>query len=83
MWDYVLVGATIFGSIVTIGAWLNGRATRKYVGRLILEESKSTRELVEEVSKRMEKLLEEHGKILKKLSEQHLTMIKILKSSKS
>ena len=71
MWDYIL-GATIFGLIVTIGAWLNGKATRKYIGRLIVEEGNKTRQI-----------LQEHGKILEKLSEQHLTMIEILKSFKS
>ena len=31
MWEYILGGATVFGLIVTLGAWLNGRATRRVV----------------------------------------------------
>ncbi len=75
MWEYIFGGATIFGAIVTLGAWLNGRAIRKYIGKLIEEEGKRTRELIEEEGKRTRELLE-------KLSEQHMTIISILKESK-
>lgn len=42
MWEYVLGGATVFGLIVGLSSFYNGRVTR----RLILEEERRTREFM-------------------------------------
>lgn len=66
MWEYVIGGATIFGTIVAIGAWINGRLTRKYLGELILstqqliqQESAATRELISST----QQLIEEESRL--------------------
>ena len=73
LWEYVLGGATVFGLIVTIGAWLNGRITRREISRLIMEEHRTTRELITRMDERFELLLREsseaHSKILEAIRE--------------
>jgi len=46
MWQYVIGGATIFG----LFSVYNGRATRKYIGDLIKEETKRTQEILKKLS---------------------------------
>jgi len=50
MWQYVIGGATIFGLIVGLFSVYNRRATRKYIGDLIKEETKRTQEILERLS---------------------------------
>jgi hypothetical protein len=61
MWQYIIGGATIFGLIVGVFSFYNGRATRKYIGELIKEETKRTQEILAA----MNKTLEENNRILK------------------
>jgi len=79
MWGPILGGFTILGAFLTLSAWINGRSIKRYIGELIKEESKASRELIEKESKASRE-------ILAKLSDQHDSMIKILtemaKSSK-
>ena len=79
MWGPILGGFTILGVFLTFSAWINGRSIKRYIGELIKEESKASRELIEKESKASRE-------ILVKLSDQHESMIKILndmaKSSK-
>lgn len=56
MWEYVVGGATIFGLIVAVGAWLNGRVTRREISRLIAEEHRATRELIRKMDGRLAKM---------------------------
>jgi len=76
MWEYILGGATIFGLIVGLFSWYNGRLTRKEVTRLIEGEDRRTRELIKEEGRKSRELLE-------KPSEQHMVMIKLLETLKS
>jgi hypothetical protein len=78
MWQYVIVGATIFGLIVGLFSVYNGRATRKYIGELIKEtristekEINGTKELIKEGTKGSQELLEQYGKRTQELLEQH------------
>ena len=71
MWAYVIGGATIFGVIVALSSFLNGRATR----RMLREDIRETRE-------RLGSILEKHGKILEKLSDQHMEMINLMRSTR-
>jgi hypothetical protein len=50
MWQYVIGGATIFGLIVGLFSVYNRRATRRYIGDLIKEETKRTQEILEKLS---------------------------------
>jgi len=43
LWEYVVGGAAIFGLIVAVGAWLNGKITRREISRLIVEEHKAAK----------------------------------------
>ncbi len=72
MWEYVIGGATIFGFIVTAGAWINGRLTRKAMAELIRSEGKITRDLIRSEG-------EITRELIKELSAQHRTMVEILK----
>jgi hypothetical protein len=76
MWAYIIGEATIFGAIVTLTAFINGRMTRRYIGKLIVEENKNTRELIKEENRLTRDML-------KRLSEQHETMIKILETTRN
>jgi len=71
MWGPILGGFTILGAFLTLSAWINGRSIKRYIGELIKEESKASRELIEKESKASRE-------ILAKLSDQHDSMIKIL-----
>ncbi len=64
MWGPILGGFTILGAFLTLSAWINGRSIKRYIGELIKEESKSSRELIE--------------RLITKLSDQHESMTKIL-----
>lgn len=63
MWEYVLGGATVFGLIVAIGAWINGRLTRREISRLIVEEHRATRELIAKMDERLAKVDERLAKM--------------------
>ena len=63
MWEYVVGGATIFGLIVAVGAWLNGRVTRREISRLIAEEHRATRELIRKMDERLAKMDERLAKV--------------------
>ena len=71
MWGPILGGFTILGAFLTLSAWINGRSIKRYIGELIKEESKASRELIEKESKASRE-------IVAKLSDQHDSMIKIL-----
>ena len=64
MWGAILGGFTILGVFLTFSAWINGRSIKRYIGELIKEESRASRELME--------------RLITKLSDQHESMIKIL-----
>jgi len=64
MWGPILGGFTILGVFLTLSAWINGRSIKRYIGELIKEESKASRELME--------------RLITKLSDQHESMIEIL-----
>ncbi len=78
MWIYIIGGAAIFGAIVALAAFINGRMTRRYIGNLIREENENTRELIREENRLAREMME---RIFGKLSDQHETMIKILEST--
>ena len=75
MWGPILGGFTILGAFLTLSAWINGRSIKRYIGELIKEESKASRELIEQESKSSRELVE---RLITKLSDQHESMIKIL-----
>ena len=68
----IIGGFTILGAFLTVGAWVNGRSIKKYVGDLIKEESRLTREMIAKMDERFAKMDERHtellGKILEKVS---------------
>jgi hypothetical protein len=64
MWGPILAGFTILGAFLTFSAWINGRSITRYIGELIKEESKASRELIEV--------------LITKLSDQHESMTKAL-----
>lgn len=55
MWGYIIGGATIFGAIVAISAFLNGRATRK----VLIQEKRATRELISRTADRITGMIKE------------------------
>jgi Zn-finger nucleic acid-binding protein len=63
LWEYVLGGASIFGLIVALGAWVNGRLTRGEISRLIEKEHQATRELIGKMDERMVKMDERFAKM--------------------
>ena len=72
IWGYILGGASIFALIVGLFSIYNGRATRKYIERLIKEENERSREFLERHDKatkesleRITKHLEGHDKATK------------------
>ncbi|MCX8205291.1 MAG: hypothetical protein N3H31_06545 [Candidatus Nezhaarchaeota archaeon] len=66
MWEYVLGGATVFGLIVAVGTWFNGRVTRREISRLIVEEHRTTRE---EISKLIVEELKATRELIAKMDE--------------
>ena len=57
MWEYILGGATVFGLIVTLGAWINSRLTRKILINYFEKSDKRFEELfrrMDEHFKRMD-----------------------------
>lgn len=71
MWGPILGGFTILGAFLTLSAWINARSIKRYIGELIKEESKASRQLIEKESKASRE-------ILAKFSDQHESMIEIL-----
>lgn len=71
MWEYVLGGAGVFGLIVAVGAWINGRLTRKEISRLIKEEHQATRDLTERLTK---EIISEIGGGFRKMDERFFKM---------
>lgn len=63
MWEYVLGGASVFGLIVALGAWVNGRLTRREISRLIEKEHQATRELISKMDERFAKTDERFAKM--------------------
>ena len=53
MREYVVDGVTVFGLIVTLGAWLNGKITR----RIVVEHFRRIEQYFEESDRRFEELL--------------------------
>jgi len=85
MWGPILGGFTILGVFLTFSAWINGRSIKRYIGELIKEESKASRELMERMEERTEVLLsriseqqERFSLQQERLSQQHEEMIKLL-----
>lgn len=74
MWEYVLGGATVFGLIVTLGAWLNGRITRREVSRLIAEVHRATRELIAKMDERLTKMDDKMDEGFAKMDERFAKM---------
>lgn len=81
MWGYVLGAATLFGLIVTFGAWINGTLTRKVLlehfakmdqrfETLSRESSERFEALIKEMDQRFETLLKETSKRFEELSKQ-------------
>ena len=85
MWGPILGGFTILGVFLTFSAWINGRSIKRYIGELIKEESKASRELMERMEESTEVLLsriseqqERFSLQQERLSQQHEEMIKLL-----
>ncbi len=57
MWEYVLGGATIFGLIVALGTWFNGRVTRKIMIQHFERLDKRFEEVLKRVDGRFEGLV--------------------------
>ena len=86
LWEYVIGGATIFGLIVAVGAWLNGRITRREISKLIVEEHKATRELIAKIDERLAKMDERFMEmdkrfelLLKESSEAHSKILEAIR----
>ena len=79
LWEYVIGGATIFGLIVAVGAWLNGRITRREISKLIVEEHKATRELIAKIDERLAKMDERFELLLKESSEVHSKILEAIR----
>ena len=69
MWKYILGGATVFGLIITLGAWINGRVTRREISKLIVEEHKVTRELMERMFAKSDERFQELLKEIRRANE--------------
>lgn len=78
MWGPILGGFTILGVFLTFSAWINGRSIKRYIGELIKEESKASRELMERMEESTEVLLSRISEQQERLSQQHEEMIKLL-----
>ncbi|MEM2212718.1 MAG: hypothetical protein QXQ28_05670 [Candidatus Nezhaarchaeales archaeon] len=63
MWDYILGGATVFGAIVALAAWYNGRMTRRFLAELIVKEGEATRELIAKMDEHLTKMDERFAKM--------------------
>ena len=61
MWEYILGGATVFGLIVTLGAWINGRLTRKILMDYFEKSDKRFEELFRRMDEHFRKM-DEHFK---------------------
>jgi len=57
MWGPILGGFTILGVFLTFSAWINGRSIKKYIGELIKEESKASREILAKLSDQHESMI--------------------------
>jgi hypothetical protein len=73
-------GFIILGVFLTLTAWINGGAIKKYIGELIERETGTTRELIEQEMSATRELIGRIEKVLLKLSDQHEEMIKIFGS---
>lgn len=63
LWDYILGGATVFGAIVALAAWYNGRMTRRFLAELIVKEGEATRELIAKMDEHLTKMDERFAKM--------------------
>lgn len=63
LWGYILGGATVFGAIVAIAAWYNGRTTRRFLAELIVEEGRGVKELIAKMDQHIAKMDEHLAKI--------------------
>jgi hypothetical protein len=57
MWGPILGGFTILGVFLTFSAWINGRSIKRYIGELIKEESKASREILVKLSDQHESMI--------------------------
>ena len=57
MWGPILGGFTILGVFLTFSAWINGRSIKRYIGELIKEESKASREILAKISDQHESMI--------------------------
>jgi len=57
MWGPILGGFTILGAFLTLSAWINGRSIKRYIGELIKEESKASREILAKISDQHESMI--------------------------
>jgi len=73
MWGPILGGFTILGVFLTFSAWINGRSIKRYIGELIKEESKSSRELIEKESMSSRELIERESTSSRELIEREST----------
>jgi len=65
MWGPILGGFTILGAFLTLSAWINGRSIKRYIGKLIKEESKASREILAKLSDQHESILQIFKEIIK------------------
>ncbi len=81
MWGPILSGFTILGVFLTLSAWINGRSIKRYIGELIKEESRASREIMtrmEELLSRISEQQERFSQQQERLFQQHDAMIKLL-----
>jgi hypothetical protein len=57
MWGPILGGFTILGVFLTFSAWINGRSIKRYIGELIREESRASREILAKLSDQHESMI--------------------------
>lgn len=69
MWEYILGGATVFGLIVTLGAWINGRMTRGVMMEYFNRMDKRFDELLKRMDERLNELIKQHNELIKQHSE--------------
>ena len=65
MWGPILGGFTILGAFLFLSAWINGRSIKRYIGELIKEESKASREILAKLSDQNESMLQIFKEIIK------------------
>lgn len=77
MWGYVLGGATVFGAIVAVAAWYNGRITRKFLAELITKEGEAVRALIAKMDEHLTKMDEGFAKMDERFAEMNKRFAKM------